>query len=291
MRKSLAGEFGGPAASGGAGEGPALRLSESELRTMLDLALKLAAENKINDRNMWSLPLIDHLPDMVQRAAPDPATGGAGEGGAGGNYFSRISGGLDAGVQIYARRVDATWKQTLLTLRGAPQVDGKEGEGMLCRGGPGELGPALHSSAESCISKAGGKLVRGMQRQSRRHSAGDQADAVSASLNLHQPATNPAPLLDSVVSGDSQDPEGSQDAGAAGADAKRRRRGGAEPREDDTLAEARQLCRKQEDSSFAVDPLFHHMSQIFDEDGAQGGWGCFSLAAVAAMGYEWDQGR
>jgi hypothetical protein len=27
---------------------------------------------------------------------------------------------------------------------------------------------------------------------------------------------------------------------------------------------------KAQDSSFVVDPLFHHMSQLFDEDGAQG---------------------
>ena len=119
MRKSLAGNFDASAGSepgpgggaGGAGR-PSVVLSESELRTMLDLALKLAAENKITDRNVWSLPLIDHLPDMVGAA------------GGGGNYFTRISGGLDAGVQIYARRVDATWKMVLLQLAGTPQGEG-----------------------------------------------------------------------------------------------------------------------------------------------------------------------
>ncbi|KAI8477446.1 MAG: condensin complex subunit 2-domain-containing protein [Monoraphidium minutum] len=195
MRKSLAGTFDATAA--GAAAAGAECLSESELRLMLDMALKLAAENKINDRNVWSLPLIDHLPDMVQRAAPPPAGGGGGEGeggGGGGNYFTRISGGLDAGVQIYARRVDATWKLAYSQLHGAPQID---------------------------------------------------------------------------ASG-SQDADGSQDAGAAAGDAKRRRRGGAEPREDDTLADAASLRARQGDSSFMVDPLFHRMSQIFDEDGAAG---------------------
>jgi hypothetical protein len=128
MRRSLAGAFGEGEGGGGGGGAAARRhaggLSEEELRTMLDLALKLAAENKITDRNVWALPLIDHLPDMVQHAAPEAADGGGDGGGAGGNYFTRISGGLDAGVQIYSKRVDATWKLALSQLYGAPQVEG-----------------------------------------------------------------------------------------------------------------------------------------------------------------------
>lgn len=131
MRKSLAGAFEGadaPAAAAAAAAAPdAARMTDAELRTMLDLALKLAAENKITDRNVWALPLIDHLPDLVQRAAPN-APGGAGAPGAPGdagntNYFTRISGGLDAGVQIYARRVDATWKLVFSQLHGGPVLD------------------------------------------------------------------------------------------------------------------------------------------------------------------------
>lgn len=88
------------------------------------------------------------------------------------------------------------------------------------------------------------------------------------SPNKHPPFTHLPPRLTKTTKG-SQDPDGSQEQGA---DAKKRRRGGAEPREDDTLADAAQLRAKQLDSSFLVDPLFHHMSQIFDEDGAQGAW-------------------
>ncbi|GBF88554.1 condensin complex subunit 2 [Raphidocelis subcapitata] len=194
MRKSLAGSF--EAAGGGAAAHAAAHLSDAELQTMLDLALKLAAENKITDRNVWSLPLIDHLPDMVHSAAPVAAAAAAAAADGGGtNYFTRISGGLDAGVQIYARRVDATWKQAYAQLHGAPIMEDGSQE------------------------------------------AGD----------------------------------GSQDAGAPAEGARRRRRGAApEPREDDTLADAASLRAKPLDTAFVVDPLFHHMSQLFDEDGAAG---------------------
>lgn len=66
-----------------------------------------------------------------------------------------------------------------------------------------------------------------------------------------------------------QAPDGSQE-GGADAPRRRARRGGAEPREDDTLAAPDALRMKALDGSFMVDPLFHRMSQIFDEDGAQG---------------------
>jgi len=129
MRKSLVGSF----HASGAAAAAAACLSQDELRCMLDEALKLTAENKITDRNVWSLPLIDHLPDMVHRAAPDPvaagAAAGAGADGGGTNYFTRISGGLDAGVQIYAKRVDATWRLTYQQLHGGPIIEGESGVG------------------------------------------------------------------------------------------------------------------------------------------------------------------
>jgi hypothetical protein len=131
MRKSLAGSF--EAADGGAAANAA-RLDDAELQTMLDLALKLAAENKITDRNVWSLALIDHLPEMVHSAAPVAAAAAAPDCG-GTNYFTRISGGLDAGVQIYARRVDATWKQAYAQLYGGPNIEDGERE----KGARGDL--------------------------------------------------------------------------------------------------------------------------------------------------------
>jgi hypothetical protein len=260
MSKSLAGNFDASYADAAAAAAAAARLSESELRTMLDLALKLAAENKITDRNVWSLPLIDHLPDMVHQAAPDPAAADAAAAsadGGGTNYFTRISGGLDAGVQIYAKRVDATWKLVYAQLHGGPQLD-DEGEGV----GGGRQGG--RGGAMGCGRAGRGGAV----------CATNQPTPMQPTLPLFAPPTPTHP--------DGQAADGSQDPGAA-QDGKRRRRGGAEPREDDTLAEAAALRMKQLDGSFAVDPLFHRMSQIFDEDGAAGeqlvlvGWLVFWL--------------
>jgi len=41
--------------------------------------------------------------------------------------FSRVSGGLDAGVTIYSKRVDCTYKQAFETLTGIGPSDGGEG--------------------------------------------------------------------------------------------------------------------------------------------------------------------
>jgi len=59
-------------------------------------SLKLASENKINSRNMWSLQLIDHLADVVRSehhwsGSPD---------------FQHASIALQTGVHIYSTRVD-----------------------------------------------------------------------------------------------------------------------------------------------------------------------------------------
>lgn len=51
--------------------------------------------------------------------------------------------------------------------------------------------------------------------------------------------------------------------------AKRSKQGAA--REEATLATAEQLKQKKIDTTFAVDPLFHKMSALFDEGGAKGG--------------------
>lgn len=70
--------------------------------------------------------------------------------------------------------------------------------------------------------------------------------------------------------------DGIEDAAAAaakqakqgGATAKRRKQGAAS--EEATLATAEQLRQKKVDNTFAVDPMFHKMSALFDEGGAKG---------------------
>jgi uncharacterized protein (DUF1501 family) len=43
-----------------------------------------------------------------------------------------------------------------------------------------------------------------------------------------------------------------------------------EAREEATLAKPEQLMAKQLDTTFSVDPMFHRMSALFDEGGANG---------------------
>jgi hypothetical protein len=93
-------------------------MEEAELSQMLDLCLRLAAENRITDKNVWALPLIDHLPDIVQTAAKGAAVN-----------FGKMSSGLDAGVQIYSKRVEQTWKAAHNSLFGIDKKDSsKDGE-------------------------------------------------------------------------------------------------------------------------------------------------------------------
>jgi condensin complex subunit 2 len=91
---------------------------------MFEQCIKLAAENKITDKNVWQLDLIQHLPSIVQ------AGQAGGLRGAKGFNFQKMSGGLDAGVTIYSKRVDTTYKEVFFTLHGSGA--GGRGEAMPC---------------------------------------------------------------------------------------------------------------------------------------------------------------
>jgi hypothetical protein len=86
---------------------------------MFEQCIKLAAENKITDKNVWQLDLIQHLPSIVQ------AGQAAGLRGGGGFNFQKMSGGLDAGVTIYSKRVDTTYKDVFQQLHG---IGGSKGD-------------------------------------------------------------------------------------------------------------------------------------------------------------------
>lgn len=104
LRKSLSEAFAGDQHNA---EKPTL--STDALNTMFEQCIKLAAENKITDKNVWQLDLIKHLPSIV--LAGQTITTSA-------FNFQKISGGLDAGVTIYSKRVDHTYKEALQTLQG-----------------------------------------------------------------------------------------------------------------------------------------------------------------------------
>lgn len=108
LRKSLSDAFAG---SSGEQQGKGPTLSQEALSTMFEQCIKLAAENKITDKNVWQLDLIQHLPSIVQAGQAASLRGG-------GFNFQKMSGGLDAGVTIYSKRVDTTWKDVFQQLQG-----------------------------------------------------------------------------------------------------------------------------------------------------------------------------
>ncbi|WIA14003.1 hypothetical protein OEZ85_002564 [Tetradesmus obliquus] len=201
LRKSLSDAFAG---SSGEQQGKGPTLSQEALSTMFEQCIKLAAENKITDKNVWQLDLIQHLPSIVQAGQAASLRGG-------GFNFQKMSGGLDAGVTIYSKRVDTTWKDVFQQLQGISSGSRGEDDGEDdAAGGDGEDDDDVEDAAAAAAKQA-------------------------------------------------------KSAAAAG---KRGKAGAA--REEATLASADALRQKKVDNTFAVDPLFHKMSALFDEGGAKG---------------------
>jgi hypothetical protein len=80
---------------------------------------------------------------------------------------------------------------------------------------------------------------------------------------------------DDAAGGDGEEDDDVEDAAAAAAKqakaaAAGKRGKGTAAREEATLASADALRQKKVDNTFAVDPLFHKMSALFDEGGAKG---------------------
>ncbi|XP_020098266.1 condensin complex subunit 2 isoform X1 [Ananas comosus] len=83
--------------------------------------IKLASENKINQKNTWELRLIDHLSEIIQvRSEDDDETN-----------FQKASCTLEAGVKIYSARVDSVHSEAYKVLGGinrAGREQEKEGD-------------------------------------------------------------------------------------------------------------------------------------------------------------------
>lgn len=90
---------------------PAVLSAESVLN-LYSNCIKLASENKINAKNTWSLALIDHISDIVRDSKDED----------GQTNFQKSSCTLDAGVKIYASRVDSFHNETFKMLGGMNKV-------------------------------------------------------------------------------------------------------------------------------------------------------------------------
>ncbi|OMO83525.1 Condensin complex subunit 2/barren [Corchorus capsularis] len=95
-------------------------LSKDQITELFQNCIKLASENKINQKNTWELKLIDHLSEIIKVEL--------GEGDAETN-FQKASFTLEAGVKIYSFRVDTVHSEAYKVLGGifrAGQEDGQE---------------------------------------------------------------------------------------------------------------------------------------------------------------------
>lgn len=83
-------------------------LDSSQIKELYSNCIKLASENKINQKNTWSLQLIDHINDLVKPSEEDGDQ----------TNFQKASCTLDAGVKIYSYRVDSVHNETFKVLGG-----------------------------------------------------------------------------------------------------------------------------------------------------------------------------
>mmetsp|Transcript_46350 Transcript_46350/g.154665 ORF Transcript_46350/g.154665 Transcript_46350/m.154665 type:complete len:640 (+) Transcript_46350:256-2175(+) len=82
-------------------------------------AIQMCAENKINEKNTWALDLIDHMGRMIEQ--PSAAGNDAAM-----TNFQFASSTLDAGVKIYAYRVDSVYNETYKLIGGLNRAKGDE---------------------------------------------------------------------------------------------------------------------------------------------------------------------
>ncbi|KAI5412606.1 hypothetical protein KIW84_057315 [Lathyrus oleraceus] len=81
-------------------------LNKNQIIELFHRCIKLASENKINQKNTWDLDLIDHLTDIIRDEDDNDAE----------TNFQMASCTLEAGVKIYSLRVDSVYSETYKVL-------------------------------------------------------------------------------------------------------------------------------------------------------------------------------
>ncbi|KAK7342080.1 hypothetical protein VNO80_25023 [Phaseolus coccineus] len=92
-------------------------LNKQQILDLFQNCIKLASENKINQKNTWELNLIDHLTDIIKAEQEDDAE----------TNFQKASCTLEAGVKIYSLRVDSVHSEAYKVLGGMNRA-GQEAE-------------------------------------------------------------------------------------------------------------------------------------------------------------------
>ncbi|KAL5715371.1 hypothetical protein ACHQM5_017200 [Ranunculus cassubicifolius] len=101
--------------------------SKEQISELFQNCIRLASENKINQKNTWDLSLIDHLSELIKVEEEDDVE----------TNFQKASCTLEAGVKIYASRVDSVHSEAYKVLGGInragrgdeqePSLDGEHG--------------------------------------------------------------------------------------------------------------------------------------------------------------------
>ncbi|XP_057955867.1 condensin complex subunit 2 [Malania oleifera] len=92
-------------------------LGKQQILELFQNCIKLASENKINQKNTWELGLIDHLCEIIKVEEEDDAE----------TNFQKASCTLEAGVKIYSLRVDSVHSEAYKVLGGINRA-GQENE-------------------------------------------------------------------------------------------------------------------------------------------------------------------
>ncbi|KAG8488359.1 hypothetical protein CXB51_016381 [Gossypium anomalum] len=83
-------------------------LAKDQILELFQNCIKLASENKINQKNTWELNLIDHLRDIIKVEGENDVE----------TNFQKASCTLEAGVKIYSLRVDSVHSEAYKVLGG-----------------------------------------------------------------------------------------------------------------------------------------------------------------------------
>ncbi|GLT94088.1 hypothetical protein SLE2022_118480 [Rubroshorea leprosula] len=92
-------------------------LGKEQILELFRNCIKLASENKINQKNTWELSLIDHLCDIIKVEEENDTE----------TNFQKASCTLEAGVKIYSLRVDSVHSEAYKVLGGISRA-GQENE-------------------------------------------------------------------------------------------------------------------------------------------------------------------
>ncbi|KAK4576038.1 hypothetical protein RGQ29_026837 [Quercus rubra] len=112
-------------------------LSKEQIVDLFHNCIKLASENKINQKNTWELKLIDHLSEIIKVESENDTE----------TNFQKASCTLEAGVKIYSVRVDSVHSEAYKVLGGINRAGIEDEQETIIDGDNGQ--DTAHSKKET----------------------------------------------------------------------------------------------------------------------------------------------